>query len=96
MNFLGIDIGGTKMALSIGNERGEILADQRFPTDPENALKTLAQAVVVAEELIAKAGLTVNQIDAIGISDIHLHCFKTNWRGPGSIGNNDAMTGRFE
>ncbi len=68
MNLLGIDIGGTKTALSIGNERGEILVDQRFPTDPDNAQKTLTQAVQVAEELIAKAGLTVEQIDAIGIS----------------------------
>ena len=68
MNFLGIDIGGTKMALSIGNERGEILVEQRFPTDPASAQKTLERAVVVANELIAKAGLTVNQIDTIGIS----------------------------
>ena len=68
MNFLGIDIGGTKMALSIGNERGEIFADQRFPTDRDNAQKTLSQAVVVAEELIAKAGLRIEQIAAIGIS----------------------------
>ena len=68
MNLLGIDIGGTKMALSIGNELGEILVDQRFPTDPDNAKKTLAQAAQVAEELISKAGLAVKQIDAIGIS----------------------------
>jgi glucokinase len=68
MNLLGIDIGGTKMALSIGNERGEILVDQRFPTDRDNPQKTLTQAVEVAEELIAKAGLRVDQIDAIGIS----------------------------
>jgi len=68
MNLLGIDIGGTKMALSIGNERGEILVDQRFPTDAANPQITLARAVEVAEELIANAGLTVEQIDAIGIS----------------------------
>lgn len=68
MNLLGIDIGGTKMALSIGNERGEILVDQRFPTNASDPLTTLTRAVEVADELIAKAGLTVEQIDAVGIS----------------------------
>ncbi|MFA7256132.1 MAG: ROK family protein [Kiritimatiellales bacterium] len=68
MNLLGIDIGGTKIAVAIGNERGEIIADQRFPTDPGSARKTLTQAVETAEGLIAKAGLTSEQIDAIGIS----------------------------
>jgi glucokinase len=68
MNFLGIDIGGTKMALSIGNERGDILVDQRFPTDTANPQATLNRAVEVADELIAKSGLRIEQIDAIGIS----------------------------
>ncbi len=68
MIFLGIDIGGTKMALSIGNEQGEILVDQRFPTDANDPKATLEQAVKVAEVLIAKAGLIIEQIDAIGIS----------------------------
>jgi glucokinase len=76
MNLLGIDIGGTKMALSIGNERGKILVDQRFPTDPGSAQETLKRAVAVAEELIAKAGLTVKQIDAIGISSPGPMCSK--------------------
>jgi len=68
MNFLGVDIGGTKMALSIGNERGEIRVDQRFLTDAGSAQKTLEQALKVADGLIAEAGLRVEQIDAIGIS----------------------------
>ncbi len=76
MNLLGIDIGGTKIALSIGNERGELFVDQRFPTDPGSAQKTLTRAAEVAGELIAKAGLTVNQIDAIGISSPGPMCSK--------------------
>jgi glucokinase len=76
MNLLGIDIGGTKMALSIGNERGEILVDQRFPTNASDPLATLTRAVEVAEELIAKAGLTVERIDAIGISSPGPMCSK--------------------
>lgn len=68
MNFLGIDIGGTKIALSIGNELGEIQASQRFPTHVDDPQATLLRAVEVSKELIASAGLTVNQIDAVGIS----------------------------
>jgi len=68
MNFLGIDIGGTKVALSIGNERGEILVDQRITTNANDPLVTLSRAGEVAGELIAKAGLAVKQIDGIGIS----------------------------
>jgi len=76
MNLLGIDIGGTKMALSIGNERGEILIGQRFPTDRDSAQKTLTQAAQAAEKLISKAGLTAKQIDAIGISSPGPMCSK--------------------
>jgi len=76
MNLLGIDIGGTKMAISIGNERGEILVDQRFSTDANDPQTTLSQAVKVAEELIAKAGLTAAKIDAIGISSPGPMCSK--------------------
>ena len=68
MNLLGIDIGGTKMALSIGNEQGEICVDQRFPTNANDPQATLTRAVEVAEELIVRAGLTREQIDAVGIS----------------------------
>lgn len=68
MNFLGIDIGGTKVAVCLGNEKGEIIADQRFPTDLSSAQKTMEQAAQVAEELLVKTGLTAKQICAIGIS----------------------------
>lgn len=68
MNFLGIDIGGTKMALSIGNEKSDILVDQRFPTDANDPLSTLTRAVEVSNQLLAKTGLTMDQISAIGIS----------------------------
>jgi glucokinase len=68
MNLLGIDIGGTKIAVCIGDENGNVRVDQRFPTNANDPQTTLSQAVKVAEELMAKAGLTAGQIDAIGIS----------------------------
>ncbi len=68
MNLLGIDIGGTKMALSIGNEKGEVLVDQRFPTDADDPQATLECAAETGQELLVRAGLTAGQIDAVGIS----------------------------
>ncbi|MFA5689028.1 MAG: ROK family protein [Kiritimatiellales bacterium] len=68
MNFLGIDIGGTKIALSIGNENGGIIASQRIPTDPHNALATLNCAAEVIETILNDAGLTADQIETIGIT----------------------------
>ncbi len=76
MNLLGIDIGGTKIAISIGTENGEILVDQRFGTNSHSAQETLNQAAVVAADLIKKAGLTAKQIDAIGISSPGPMCSK--------------------
>ena len=76
MNFLGIDIGGTKIAICIGNEKGEIQIDQRFPTNPNSVQETMQQAGDIAEALIAKAGLTPDQIEAIGISSPGPMCSK--------------------
>ncbi len=76
MNLLGIDIGGTKIAVCIGDETGNVSVDQRFPTDANDPKATLSRAVEIAEELIKKAGLTVEQIDAIGISSPGPMCSK--------------------
>ncbi|NOU35271.1 MAG: ROK family protein [Kiritimatiellaceae bacterium] len=76
MNFLGIDIGGTKIAVSIGDEQGKIIADRRFPTNPESVQDTMQQAAQVAEELIAAAGLKGGQIAAIGITSPAPMCSK--------------------
>jgi len=56
VNFLGIDIGGTKMAVCIGDENGNVQVDQRFPTDANDPQTTLARAAEIAEKLIEKAG----------------------------------------
>lgn len=76
MNLLGIDIGGTKIALSIGNEKGEVRVGERFPTDAADPEATLTRAVDIAEKLVLQAGLTVDQIDTIGISSPGPMCSK--------------------
>lgn len=76
MNLLGIDIGGTKIAVCIGDETGNVFADQRFPTDANDPQATLERAAAVAADLLGKVSLTVEQIDAIGISSPGPMCSK--------------------
>ena len=68
MNLMGIDIGGTKTAVCIGNNRGEILASKRMPSASDSIEHYRKQLIELCHEKIAKAGLKPEQIDAIGIS----------------------------
>ena len=69
MNLLGIDIGGTKTSVCVGDEHGQIRASRRMPTCTQDSLdiyfKNLAS---MCHGVLGEAGLTVPQIDAIGIS----------------------------
>lgn len=56
--YLGIDIGGTKCAVVLGNEKGEILKKVRFET--ENKDKTVEKLIAVSREM--------GDFQAIGIS----------------------------
>ena len=68
MNLLGIDIGGTKTAVCVGNERGEIVASMRVPTTSEGVEVYRQQLVQLCREVVAKAGLTPDALSAVGIS----------------------------
>ena len=69
MNLLGIDIGGTKTSVCIGNERGEILTAQRISMASVDAVESYRKRLVdVGFEVLGKAGLGVDGLDAIGIS----------------------------
>ncbi len=58
MNIIGIDIGGTKCAVVLGNERGEILKKIKFAT--QDCTATCQQIMEAVEQM--------GQCDAIGIS----------------------------
>ncbi len=64
--YLGIDIGGTKCALVLGDGQGEVLEKIRFETADRDS--TLARIMQAAEQLIEKAREQGNTIRAIGIS----------------------------
>ena len=68
MNLLGIDIGGTKTAVCIGNERGEILASKRMPSASDSLDAYRNDMIALCHDVIGKAGLTPAQLDSIGLS----------------------------
>lgn len=64
--YLGIDIGGTKCALVLGDESGEVLQKVRFATTDKD--ETLSRIMREAEALIKAAKEQGDTVKAIGVS----------------------------
>ncbi|MDD4569559.1 MAG: ROK family protein [Tepidanaerobacteraceae bacterium] len=65
---IGIDLGGTKIATGLINERGEIIKKVTMPTLAAEGPKTvIAQVKVSVYEVIKKASIDINEILAIGV-----------------------------
>ena len=64
--YLGIDIGGTKCALVLGDASGQILQKVRFATAQKDA--TLSLIFAHAEQLITQAKAQGQRVRAIGVS----------------------------
>jgi glucokinase len=66
---LGIDIGGTKVALALGQADGTLEARFRRPLEPTgDAAHDLARIGDDARRLLAGAGLTAADVDVVGVS----------------------------
>jgi glucokinase len=69
MYLIGVDIGGTKICVCIGDLSGKILISKRIPTQPlkgwKNGLKATADLI---RELLNEQIIPLNHIQAIGIS----------------------------
>lgn len=68
MHLLGIDVGGTKTSVCVGNARGEIIASKRLPTagDPDEAI--LRQLPELCRGVLGQAGVKPEALSAIGVS----------------------------
>jgi glucokinase len=67
--LLGIDIGGTKLALALGDESGRIRRRFRRPTDPSGRPEDdIARMLDDARRLLAEAGVAREEVAAVGIS----------------------------
>ena len=68
IRVLGYDIGGTKIAVCIGDGNGEILAHGRLPSEAgRNYAEVLPDMVALGRRLIAEAGLSISDICACGV-----------------------------
>jgi glucokinase len=66
--WLGIDIGGSKLALAVGDEQGRLLAQRRHPTRfSDRPERDLAQLADEARALCAEAGLEVSALSGVGV-----------------------------
>jgi glucokinase len=66
---LGIDIGGTKVALAVGNAEGVVRAERRRPTEPTGrARDDVARIADDARSLLAEAGLGADDVACVGVS----------------------------
>jgi glucokinase len=66
--LLGVDIGGTKLAVAVSTSNGEVLAAQREPSRAEEGPDAMiARAADMARAVVAEAGLGMPDIEGIGI-----------------------------
>jgi glucokinase len=69
VQLLGIDIGGTKLALALGDRSGRIRAQRRRPTEPSgDATADLQRIAEDVRQLLDEAGVPLEQIACIGVS----------------------------
>ena len=68
MNYLGIEIGGTKLQIGLGPGDGTLAALWRGPVDVAGGPEGIRRQIVAAvPELLAKANLDRSQLKGIGI-----------------------------
>jgi len=68
-SLLGIDIGGSKVALAVGDAHGRVLARRRRATEPSgDAVRDLERIAADARQLLAEAGVAPGALAAIGVS----------------------------
>src|SRR5690242_20096017 len=59
-HVIGIDIGGTKLAVGVADAAGRLLASGRVPTDPERGMRNALERLVdLCKQTIAEAGVPV-------------------------------------
>lgn len=68
MLYIGIDLGGTNIAVGLVNEEGEILARKSVPTRAERkAEEIVATMAETAKAMLAEAGVAEEEIASVGV-----------------------------
>jgi glucokinase len=67
--WLGIDVGGSKLALALADAEGRLLARRRRPTEPSrDAAADWARIAADARALVVEAGASLADVEAVGVS----------------------------
>ncbi|NOY79097.1 MAG: ROK family protein [Calditrichaeota bacterium] len=67
--YLGMDVGGTKLAVLIGTSEGTVLEKVKRPTHAERGPWPIIDDLVdMAEEVLNRSGTSLEAIDAVGVS----------------------------
>lgn len=68
MYYLGIDLGGTNIAVGLVNEQGQILARNSIPTQASSGEDTvIARMAQAVKDLTAEAGVPLSEIVSVGV-----------------------------
>ena len=68
MRYIGIDLGGTNIAVGLVNEEGQILARKSVPTRAERAAEEIVATMAeAAKELLTEAGVDEREIASVGV-----------------------------
>ena len=68
-HLLGIDIGGTKLAVVVTDSSGEILHKERIPTEAERGPQEIINSLcAMSRQAMARCGASVETIGGIGVS----------------------------
>jgi glucokinase len=65
---IGVDLGGTKLAVAIVDPTGHLVLKQKHPVDKETAATSVCQIARVIAEVLGAAGLAPAQISGIGVA----------------------------
>lgn len=65
--IVGVDVGGTKIAASLVDARGQIICNVRQPTDISNPEATLDSIAATVDRVIQNGGLSRGDVQAIGL-----------------------------
>ncbi len=69
MNILGVDIGGTKISVCVGTQKGNVLHSKRIPTvfvdTPEAGLHKIKE---LAYEIFSETQIDIDSIEVVGTS----------------------------
>ncbi len=69
MYYIGVDLGGTNIAIGIVNEKYEIVRKGSTPTKPERGADAIMEDMAaLCKKLVADEGLTMDDITSIGVA----------------------------